>query len=785
MNSLFRKIAWWLRGSRKEDELREELRFHMEAEAREQREAGLSEDNARRAAQRSFGNEAQVRENVRAVWTWRPLDELAQDVRFALRTMATNRVISVFAVLSLALGIGANSAIFSYLHAVLLRPLPVSSPETLVALAWHSSPATRSGPGFVMRSTDGSIFRTEAGVEARIFPYAAFAALREPASAVLSHLFVTFRPGKLNVLIDGAAEMTEARFVSGNFFDGMLLVPQAGRLLIADDDRVSADRVAVLAAGYAERRFGSAHDAVGRSILIDNVPFTVAGVTADGFDGIEPGIATSVYLPLQALTLFDDTAAGKFTEPDYYWASIMGRLRPDVTLAQAQAVLAGPFHTWVASTATNEEQRANLPQLRVDDGSGGLDTLRRRYVNPLYLLQAIVLVILTLACANAANLLLARSAARQREIAVRLSVGAGRARLMRQLLTESLVLSVIGGGLGLGLAVGGMRLLNVMLAEGDTNLSMQAELNPSVVAVTLGLAVACGLLFGLAPAVQTTRPDLIAALKGTAGRGPGFGQPGRSPLTTQRMLLLGQLTLLLLLLVGAGSFTRTLVNLESIPLGFNADNVLLFEVNAPQAGVPPERVAAYYANLQERFGELPGVRSATHSHSSMLKAGRSHPVSIDGAPIEAGYRLMLAGPAFLSTMQIPLLAGRDIDARDRSRSVAAGIVSERFAAKYFPDQNPIGRRMNIDRGMRMQIEVVGIAAEARYGPLRRDVPPVLYVSYTQAPADAIGQMTFALRTDGDPLRYVEAVRRIVQSADSRVPVTNIKTQTAEVASTIN
>ncbi len=787
MIALLRRLGWWLRGSRKEAELREELQFHLAQEAEERAHRGMREDEARVAAQRDLGNEARVREDVRAVWTWRPLDELTQDVRYALRTMATHRAVSIFAALSLALGIGANTAIYSFMDAVLLRTLPVPNPESLVVMSWRARPFTFSKSGeFVLRSISGRTYRASDGsVEARIFPYPAFERLKEASAPVLSSISTVFRGGRMNVLIDGQAELTDAQYVSGDFFLGLAIPPGAGRLFIPEDDRPNADPVAVVSAGYAERRFGATANAVGRQIRINNAPFTVVGVTPGGFEGVEPGAAKSLYVPLQAIRAVDSDSPS-FTDPNYYWVEIIGRLRPGITRAQANAILSAVFAQWVEPTASNDAERANLPVLNVGDGGGGLDTLRRRYEKPLFLLQAIVGLILTIACANTANLLLARSAARQREIAVRLSIGAGRFRLIRQLLTESLVLAIASGGAGILLAFAGTRMLSALLANGDEGLVLQAGVNWTVLIVTLALSVLCGLVFGVVPALQATRPELVTALKDGGAQSRGHVSRHRIPrLRLQQGLVVTQIALLAILLVGAGLFSRTLANLQAVPLGFNPDNLLLFDINAAQAGQPGSEVAAYYTQLRERFAEIPGVRAATLSHSSMLKAGRGHPISLDGKRLEGTYRLMQTGPEFFSTLQIPLLSGREIEARDRASAIAPGVISDLFARTYFPNQNPVGRRLSISGGMAMDVEIVGVSAPAHYGPVKFASPPVLYVSYSQAPPDTLQNMTFALRTDGDPMNYVAAVRQIVHTADSTIPVTNFKTQAAELASTIN
>ena len=780
MISLLRRMQWWLQGNRKEAQLREELQFHLAKEAEERLAAGLKVEEAQSAAERDLGNEARVREDVRAVWTWRPLDELSQDLTFAFRTMFKHRAIAVFAIVSLALGIGANTAIYSFMDTMLMRSLSVGDPSSLVVMTWHAKRFTRAKTGepspFVMHSGDGSVHAESAGLEGRIFPLPAFERLRDASAPVLSTIFVRFPADKLTVLADGEAELTAAEYVSGGFFRGIALSPAAGRLLLPEDDRAAAPPAAVISAGYAERRFGSVASAVGRNILVNNTPFTIVGVTPREFDGIDPGITVGLYLPLEANRVLDAIGSRRLSDPNWYWAGIMGRLRDGVTREQAAQALSGPFAQWAASTASNDIERGNLPVLRVDAGGGGLDTLRRKYEKPLYLLLAMVGLILAIACANTANLLLARATARQREIAVRLSIGAGRFRLIRQLLTESLVLSVMSGAIGILIALAGIRLLTMLLANNGDELAINAGLNWRVLSITTALSVLCGVLFGLAPAIQSTRPALVPALKEMT-RLPRY--------RLRQVLVVGQIALLMLLLTGAGLFVRTLSNLQSIPLGFNRDNLLLFEVNAPQAGYPEANATTFYADLHRRLAEIPGVRAVTVSHSSLIRAGRSHPVTVDGVPAE-GTRFMQTGPRFFSTMQIAMLQGREIDERDRAGSLPVVVVSDEFARSFFTNQSPLGRHLQV-RGSAglLDLEVIGVAASTRYGPLKRENPPVIYVPYPQLPARQIRQMTYALRTDGDPLRHAPTIRQIVNDADSRIPITSMTTQAAEIDQDIN
>jgi len=579
----------------------------------------------------------------------------------------------------------------------------------------------------------------------------------------------------MNVLINGDAELADAEYVSGGFFQGLRVLPTAGRAIEPADDRPGAPPVVVLAHGYAQRRFGAATQAVGQRILVNNVPVTVAGVAPPEFFGVDPGIAPAVYLPQSTNPLLDPDAAARDVNPNYYWIGIMGRLRPGVTREQAQAAMAPVFAGWVAPTAGTAPERGNLPQLRVDPGGRGLDTLRDKYAQPLYVLLAMVGLILAIACANMANLLLARAAARRREIAVRLSIGAGRLRLIRQLLTESLVLALLSGALGIVIAVAGIRLLTVLLANGDAAFTVHAELNARVLAVAIAVSALCGTLFGLVPAVRSTRLTLVPALK-------NIDLMPRMRL--QQALVVAQIALLALLLASAGLLTRTLSNLQSVPLGFNAESLLLFQLNAPQAGYPAAGVAAFYDSLRSRFAAIPGVRAATLSHSSLIRAGRAYSLRVEGAEAP-GTRFLQTGPGFFSAMQIPILEGREIDERDRAGALPVVVVSDLFGRTFFPNQSPIGKQVQVRSRFSMDLQVIGVAADARYGGLKGANPPVVYAAYAQMPARELQQMVFALRTDGDPLRHVPAVRAIVHDADARVPVTNVVTERAEIDQTMN
>jgi macrolide transport system ATP-binding/permease protein len=789
----FQKLRSLIHRLQKEDDLRDELQFHLDEEAAERQADGLSGEEARLAARRHIGNITLVQEDTRAVWSWTLLEQLAQDCRYGFRAMAANKTFSLLAILSLALGIGANTAIFSFMDWLLLRSLPVSDPASLAVLNWRAP--SGSGRDSVIHGGSGSIWRD--GPSARmsgIFPYPAFELIRTNSAATFSSVFAYYPTDKVNVMVKGQAELSSGEFVSGDYFRGLAISPSAGRLIIPDDDRVGAPAIAVLSYRYSQKRFGDAASAPGQSILINNIPFSVAGVAPPGFFGVDPAAAPDFYVPLRTNLLLrlrgGANDAKDYLEQGYYWLEMMARLRPGVSLSQAQAAMGPIFHQWVDSTAANDRERAQLPELLVREGAAGLDTLRRQYSKPLYVLLALAASILAIACANIANLLLTRATARRREIAVRLSIGAGRLRLIRQLLTESVLLASIGGAVGVLFAIWGIRFLTFLLANGSEDFTLRPGLNWPVLGAASALALLTGMLFGLAPALQSTRVDVIPALKDARAGQPGL-RYGFGRISLSQALVVTQIGLSLVILVAAGLFVRTLSNLQSIQLGFNREDLLLFKMNARQAGHKDPEIITFYTDLQKRFAAIPGVRSASATHHQMIGqgtwSGNAAPVGKQPKPGFSTHILMTA-PEFFSTMQIPVLLGRAFDDRDRPGSPAVAVVSEAYVKTNFPDQNPLGQHISISRHPPFtdrDVEIVGVAANARYGPLKGEFRDIVYLPFNQGSYYPVDEMIFALRTSGDPLRYVNTVREIVRQADTRVPVTDIKTQTAQIDQTMN
>jgi len=779
MSELWRRLRWLFRRAQFERELDEELQHH------------LSLKNEQPGQQIPFGNTALLKEESRSMWTFTFWEQFAQDIRYAARTMANNRLFTAMAALSLALGIGANTAIYSYMDAIMLRSLPVAHPEQLVIVNWRAG----ANPP-ILRSLSGSTYDDAGGGEVSpAHPYPAYELLRDH-NQVLSGFFGHFGPRPVNVVIDGQAGMAGGEYVTGDFFSTLGVVPAAGRLIGRDDDRAGAPPVAIVTHDYWTSRLDANPAVIGKTIRINGAAFTLAGVSAPGFFGVEPDSKPSVFLPLANIGLTDSTRLNwpaLMHEGTFYWIKLMGRLKPGVSLAKAQAQLAGPYRGLIQSTVTKERERNNLPALWLQQGGAGLDSLRRRYSKPLWVLMAMAGLILSVACANLANLLLARAATRRREMAVRLSLGAGRLRVIRQLLTESIMLALLGGVAGVGVGALGIRFLGLLLNSGASDFPLQASLDWRVLAFTLAIALVTGILFGLAPAVQSTRVDVTPALKESRAsavrtRTRRFG----IPFGLSHILVVSQIAISLLLVAGAGLFVRTLANLHSVNLGFNSENILLFSLDAGRAGYGIQG-KPLYLGLRQRFLAVPGVTGATMTSVPMV-AGTSDgtDVSIPGIPKPPeGQRgpntsYTQVGPSFFETMQIPILVGRALNERDVQSTQKAAVVNEVFAGKYFAGVNPLGRHFGFGGGKRLvDVEIVGVAKNARYHSLKQEIPPVTYLSFMQAADnDSAQEMYFELRTAGDPLALANTVRQIVHQAAPLVPMARVTTQSRRIDATI-
>jgi predicted permease len=696
------------------------------------------------------------------------MQTLWQDLRYGARMLLKQPGFTLIAVLTLALGIGANTAIFSLVDTILLKSLPVRDPASLVQFKWAAGDSFR---GF---SFDGTTDREELpGLRvATSFAPATYELLRTQ-NRTLSDLFAYTPIDQLNVNVGGQAEIASGQAVTGNYHQALGVTPWLGRTLTPDDGKADAPAVAVLSHRYWQRRFGSNAAVIGQQINLNNKAYTIAGITPPAFTGTQgDGQAPDLTLVL---------AGTRLRQPAYWWLRVMGRLKPGVTPQQAQAELAGLF----LQSALAERQpsvsvtQADTPRLIVAPGRRGETDWARDYQKPLSLLMAVVALVLLIACANVANLLLARAVGRQKEIAVRLALGAGRFRLLRQFLTESILLSLLGGALGVLLAYWVRDLLLALRFPGREMSALEAALDWRVLGFTLAVSLLTGIVFGLAPAWQATRVDLTPALKDT---GRSSSAATRSRLS--RALVVAQVALSLVLLAGAGLFVRTLRNLQQVDIGFEARNLLLFRVDPRLSGYQGEQIPPLYQRLFARLEAVPGVQAVSFSRHPLL-AGSSGSRSTYFAgqnvsttdPPDVYVHIVRAN--FLATMNTPVLQGRGFTERDNAQGPKVAVINQALARRYFPNQNPLGQYLGFDPDKARQMEIVGVAQDAKYDSLREATPPTIYLPWLQE--ERIGQMNFEVRTAGDPLALWPAIRQAAREVDGNLPLFDVKTQAAQIA----
>ncbi|HKG79193.1 MAG TPA: ABC transporter permease, partial [Pyrinomonadaceae bacterium] len=626
------------------------------------------------------------------------------------------------------------------------------------------------------------------------FPVQTLTRLRQE-QGVLSDIFA-FAPVAINLNAGGEAEVVNGQVVSGNYYSALGVPAYAGRTITDADDNAGVTPVAVLSHRFWTTRFGGDSSIVGRQVNINNVAFTVIGITPPGFSGTsDVGSSHDVSIPLA----WEQQVAGERSNlrgAGYWWLRLMGRLQPGATIEQAQAMLAGPFqqsvleHRAVRQSRSQQPLRTidpkDLPRLGIDSGSQGEMNSRRELTKPLRLLLGVVGLVLLIACANVANLLLARASSRRKEIAVRLALGASRGRLIRQLLTESVLLSALGGVLGVLFALWIKDGLFLVTEWGGRELeALSPVLDVRVLAFTLGLSLLTGLIFGIVPAMRATQLDLTLTLKDT---GRGSSAMGRSLLS--KSLVVVQVSLSVLLLIGAGLLIRTLRNLNHVETGFNATNLLLFNVDPTLIGYQEDRLSALYEQIFKQLEAVPGVRSVTFSREALLARGATtSSIYIDGVlgpngkPLASEAKIHNVRENFLETMEIPLLLGRSLTAQDDARAPQVAIVNQAFAKAHFPNENPIGKRFGLDSDRPAEMEIVGLARDAKYTSQRDDIEPTVYQSWKQS----LGSMraaTVEVRTASNPKTFVAGVRQAIREVDSNLPLSNIRTQIEQADETL-
>ncbi len=600
---LFYLLRSVFRRSAVEAEMVDELQFHVDRETEKYLNMGMSRDEATRQARLAVGGLDQVKEECRDARGVSLVENTVQDLRYAARMLRRNSGFGAVVVTTLMLGIGANTTIFTLIDAVLLKTVPVKNPRELVLLQWTTPTGNPAGSNWM----NGDTWQERGRSVGTAFSYVTFRDIRAHNQAFSDVFAFTGLGDHMNVLVNGEAGLAHGQAASGNYFSALGVHPVFGRVFVESDDELGAPPVCVISHRYWEGRFGGDRSVAGKAVRIAGVPFTIIGVAPPEFFGLEPGHPTEVWVPLSTqplvLTTWDPNVS-LFTAADHWWVSIMGRLRPGISQAQAAIGLDLIFKQGLAlDVGDRSDTRLQLPSLQLTSGSQGLNQLRRQFSRPLFILMGIVGLVLLIACANVANLLLARAMSRQKEIGVRLSLGASRGRLIRQLLTESTLLACIGGALGLVIAQWGSRLLITFISRSNNPLQLDLSPDVRVLAFTAAACLVTGLLFGLVPALQGTAADLSPALKQsspTVGAGP-------VRLGLAKSLVIAQTAMSLVLLLGSGLFVRTLVNLENTDAGFDRRNLLLFGLNPAKAGYKTSALNDFYTRVQQRVAALPGV----------------------------------------------------------------------------------------------------------------------------------------------------------------------------------
>jgi len=734
----------------------EEMRLHLELRTQANIDAGMSPEEARRAARRRFGGVDQIQETCRDQRGVPWIEHLNQDLRYALRTLTRSPGFAAVAVLSLALGIGVNTTIFSLLNAVMLRSLPVRNPHELRVVNWVGRNPE------VSNYTGDGMGRTATGLTySGSFPYPAYRDFRDRGTG-FADVFAFFPLSNITAIVPGQAGVAMGLMVSGNFFAGYGAQTLIGRPIAPEDDRPAAAPVAVITYRCWERYFSLDPGVIGQSVTLNQNAFTIIGVLARGFAGPLVGDPFDFYIPLSAQPQMAPTrplGSGK-----HWWVQIMARLAPDANEAHAQASLDVLFRQALSASDTKMER----PGIWLEDGRRGPLKTRQQIGQPLWALLAVVGLLLLIVCANLAGLLLARGAARQHEMAVRAAMGANRGRLIRQSLTESMVLSLAGGCLGLVLAAWGKAGLPALLARFQENIQFDTSLDANVLGFTFGVAIVATLLSGLLPALRASRVDPAAGLKDRSA----LGSPR---LRLGKVLVSVQVGLSVLLVVVAGLLIQTFANLSRVDPGFDPENLVVFRLNAGQAGYKGTQLENFFENVRRSLAVIPGVRSVALSDLALMGGGLSSSgISIPGRAAGLNEHLqacqLIVSDSFFATMGIRMLQGRDFGPADTATSPKIAVVNESFARSFLPNKNPVGQAFDSEP---YTYQIVGVCRDAKYNNLRNEIQPTMYFPYSQYP---VNSMYFEVRSVLPALALAPAIRKVVAAVDPKIPVADLRTQ---------
>jgi predicted permease len=708
---------------------------------------------------------------------------MLKDLRHAIRVLLHAKGWTAVVLLSLALGIGANTAIFSAINGLLITTVPVKDPDGLVRLRWggrNDMVTSSSEYGFAGTGPDGQRLRAT-------FSYPMYQQFRAD-NKTMTDLSACAPYGRVNVVVDGQAEVATAFISTGNYYDVLSVRARIGRTLTPDDDNPSSPAAAVISSRYWHSRFTTDPNVIGRTVRVNNVPVTIVGVLDPAFTGIQRTVDTppDLAFPLSLDALLNPpTGSPRSSQPTYWWLQVVGRLAPGATAAQVEGNLGGAFQQAARaglesylqsipeaerSTAMNRG-RTHIPRLVVGTARRGVYDVNTNERRAATILAVIVALVLLIVCANVANLLLSRATTRQKELSVRLSLGATRGRLIRQLLTESLLLAAVGGVLGIVVGYWGKQLLPGPPGQAS-------YLDWRVLLFVLAVTALTGIVFGIAPALRATGGDVNAALKQTSRNVAG------SRTLLGRSLLIVQVAISLVLLVGAGLFLRTLHNLRDVEVGFNPNNLLLFRLDPRLNRYEDTRALAMYEQLFERIGAVPGVRSVALTHVALLSGssnttsifvrGRDYPNAREQR--DSIHRLVVS-PNFFETLEIPILAGRGFTAADNESAPKVVLINDAAAKKYFPGENPIGQRFGSSVETSGELEIVGTVRDTKYDSVRDPAPPTMYVPYRQTRA---GGAFIVVRSAGEAAAITASVREAVRQVEPNLPMMDVSTQLEQV-----
>jgi predicted permease len=797
------------RPASQENDSNDELRFHLEKEIEKNIAAGMSPDEARRRALVDFGGVQQTRESLREVHHGRFFESLAQDSRYAWRMLRKSPAFAIIAVVTLALGIGANTAIFSLIDAVVFRSLPIADPRSLMVFQWES----HKGLGNMSYRNFGECDEAHGGTNDRD-ANARGCSLSLPffkqvqaQSGLFSHVAAYTAVGQVDMSGNGAARMVKGEFVTGDYFQTLGVRAHLGRLINAGDDDPSAQAAAVLDHSFWQTEFGGSESAIGKTIRLNGIPFQIIGVTEPRFDALTLSNKYDVIVPMAQRPVVVPNWKPRDDQADHWWLVMIARLKPGIAVSQAEASVSLLFRNSIQSVGKPLFKPDSDPRIKLAQASQVLGGSQKRTLQPLYVLMLCVGAVLLIACANIAGLLLARSVVRQREIAVRLALGAKRSRIVLQFLTESLMLAFAGGALGMLVAVWGSRALMAMVSAGSVNPPIfSPQLDWRVLGFTAGVSLLTGIFFGLAPALRGSDVNLTSSLKAASGSSTAVSEGKQRRFSAGGMLVAVQMALAIVVLVVAGLLVRTLNNLKSLNPGFDTQNVLLFGIDPRLAGYKGPQIDNLFFELQQKFSAIPSVTSATYAWYPFLSGGLWNTAfHRPGTPppskqeMESGAAeknqvesdVYPIGPKFFLTWGIPFQSGRDFTPSDYA--VAASndgdkpssnptpvIVNQEFAHKYFPGKNPIGQIFGeqeptgIGDAKAPGYLIVGVVANSKYNSLRREITPCFYQP------NVGGEAFFDLRTGTAPLSLVPTVKNIVDQRSHDLAVFRISTETEAI-----